>query len=180
VVVGVGFAYSADRSVAVLEQDEQSQPTGLRLTAWFTRDKRGYPVAVSEVRVALHRELTPTALARFPWRRWMRLALLGAQDRYRQGSSPWAGPDLEEAVVEMFREHPERTEVPKRPGRAGHDPVFYEEIAARYRQLVTRGVKSPTAQLARERHVPRDTASGWIRRCRELGYLPPARPGRAG
>lgn len=51
-------------------------------------------------------------------------------------------------------------------------------IAARYVMLVTRGVRHPLPQLAREFGLTRDQARDRVHRARVLGYLLPAAPGR--
>jgi hypothetical protein len=73
-----------------------------------------------------------------------------------------------------------RPKVAARPGRAGHPPEHYAAVANEYRTLCAKGVLNPTSTIARQRKRSRDTVAGWIREARKRGYLPEARPGRAG
>jgi hypothetical protein len=64
-------------------------------------------------------------------------------------------------------------------GRRGLPDAFFVQIAHQYRALNSSGER-PTAGLAKAHGVARSTASKWVARCRDLGYLPPAEPGKAG
>lgn len=48
------------------------------------------------------------------------------------------------------------------------------EVARDYEGFVALGQRDPTVQVARARYASRSTASRWIRRARDLGYLAPA------
>ena len=65
-----------------------------------------------------------------------------------------------------------------RPTRRKLDDSFYERVADAYRDAVARQERAPRLCVAREANVPFNTASRWIATARELGYLPPAKPGR--
>jgi hypothetical protein len=64
-------------------------------------------------------------------------------------------------------------------GGRGVGTDFYKGIALEYRRLYEQQ-PGPTSTIARRRGVHRSTASRWVRRARELGYLGPAMPRRAG
>jgi hypothetical protein len=57
--------------------------------------------------------------------------------------------------------------------------LFYQELAARYKELAEETHK-PSVEIARERNVPITTARRWVQTARARGFLPPARPGAAG
>lgn len=70
---------------------------------------------------------------------------------------------------------------PRRRATSGAFERPYEEVAARYRELVAAGVKHPGPTIAAECGVDSPTVRNWLRRCRELGLLDPAPgPGKAG
>ena len=63
------------------------------------------------------------------------------------------------------------------PPRRGRQPLSDEElreVARDYRTFVKLGQRDPTIQVALKHHGSRSTASRWIRRARELGFLEPA------
>lgn len=66
----------------------------------------------------------------------------------------------------------------RRPGRHA-DAEFHQHVAARYQTLAA-CTRAAAAELAAEANVPVATAHRWIAAARRLGYLPPARQGRAG
>jgi len=69
---------------------------------------------------------------------------------------------------------------PKRPGRKGHDPIYYVHAATRYAELVAEG-KSPIREMAKERHQPPATVAGVITKARrKYGFLTETPPGREG
>ncbi|MHB1582507.1 MAG: hypothetical protein ACYCU7_16220 [Acidimicrobiales bacterium] len=78
------------------------------------------------------------------------------------------------------RRPPQPPKIAKRPGRVGHPDEHYRDVAERYKQLRMAGVTNPTATIADQWPASRSTVAGWIRGARDRGYLPPARPGRAG
>jgi hypothetical protein len=131
--------------------------------------------------------ITPTVLHRFPWRRWLALAEVERR-ALDLTSSPkaqeMAGYEASEARTAFLRGDP----IPKRwdaapsarPGRKGHPADKYESVAKRYLGLVREGVYNPTATIAKEESVSRNTAAGWVAKARQLGYLPKGRPGKAG
>lgn len=69
---------------------------------------------------------------------------------------------------------------PKRPGRPRVPDEHYARIARRYLELRASGTTNPVAVIAKEEGAPRDTAATWVKRARAKGFLPPARPNRAG
>jgi len=125
--------------------------------------------------------LRPTDLQRFPW--VTLLAMADATDRAEQETA--TAEDFQRlGKVAMAawenRRPPKPPKISRRPGRAGHPDEHYRAVAERYKQLRAAGVSSPTATIANERHWSRATVAGWVRGARDRGYLPPARPGRAG
>jgi hypothetical protein len=56
---------------------------------------------------------------------------------------------------------------------------FYRQVADAYTGLRAQGNR-PAVELAEANGVPITTVHRWIRRARELGYLPPGQKGRAG
>lgn len=58
-------------------------------------------------------------------------------------------------------------------------PKFYEEVARAYRELAAEGNR-PAVELAEANGVPLSTAHRWVKRARELGFLPPGQKGRRG
>ncbi len=122
------------------------------------------PARPVKVEVTSAEGVTPSMLQRFPWGKW-----LTAADAARRGD--WmAAPEAYGLAP------PER----KRPGRKGHDLAHYKRIAERYQKLRAQGVEAPAKVMAHEGSYNENTVRGWIRRCREMGLLPPGRPGRAG
>jgi hypothetical protein len=121
--------------------------------------------SVRQASLSMNEGITPTALARFPWDKW-----LTAADAYARRRST---DELGEAIRQANR-------AAARPGRRGHPPSFFAGVAKRYDELRGDGERAPVAVIATEQKVSRNTAAGWVKRCRELGLLPPARPGRAG
>lgn len=58
----------------------------------------------------------------------------------------------------------------------GHAPDHYEQVAEVYDEALEAG-DPPTQAVAEAFDVPYTTAARWIRRCRQLGVLPPPTPG---
>jgi hypothetical protein len=56
---------------------------------------------------------------------------------------------------------------------------FYEEVAWAYRELAAHGNR-PAMELAEANGVPPTTVHRWVKRARQLGYLPPGQKGRRG
>jgi hypothetical protein len=77
---------------------------------------------------------------------------------------------------------------PERPrrGRPGRPEAFYRRVAETYLELVDNGERPLLARLAAALAEPgrqppqRETVKRWVRRCRELGLLSGALPGRPG
>jgi hypothetical protein len=145
----------------------------------------GIPVSVE---LKLEDGVTATELQRFPWARWLRVA-----DAYNRRADDEPGPhpagfhpdrDADTsrgtATTALAEEAGRKISAGKRPGRRGHPDQHYRDIAARYDQLVAGGTRNPTACLAEQLNYSRNTVAGWVSTARKRGYLPPARPGRAG
>jgi hypothetical protein len=56
---------------------------------------------------------------------------------------------------------------------------FYEKVAIAYERLSVRSNR-PAAEIAEAVGVPLTTAHRWVKRARQLGYLPPGQKGRRG
>jgi len=122
--------------------------------------------------------ITPSMLQRFAWGQHLTVAdLIWRQHQAKPGPFPVASDDLLAAVGDVMGvDRPKGT-----PGRKGHPDDFFRGVADRYLLAMRSGDRSPTMTIARElADGNRNTAAGWVRRSRELGLLPPARPGRAG
>jgi hypothetical protein len=57
------------------------------------------------------------------------------------------------------------------------DDTHWERVASVYREA---GGRTPTQAVVDAFGVKRSTASAWVRRCRELGFLGPTEPRRPG
>jgi len=87
-------------------------------------------------------------------------------------------PPLPEFMVEDGKLMVEcRVEVPK--GR-NHGDEFYCQVASIYSELLRFGSANPVATLAQRNNAPLSTVQRWVREARRRGFLPPARPGKAG
>ncbi len=139
----------------------------------FDRRAPDRPVAVTVTAAA---GLRPSDLRRLPWHSWFWFADLAQRELTSSGDGVI---ELADAAV-AFADPQAPPAAPQRPGRRGHTEEHYQHIAQRYTQLVASGARNPTATLAKERGVSRDTAAGWVSGARKRGHLPPARPGRAG
>ena len=149
------------------------------LAVWFRRedpnDSTSAPTGIDEVSLRLAGGVTPTDLQRFAWSRWLRVAETVAQTGGDPSPRSTTDPDpvSKEITRAVYEEHGLPLPV-RRPGRGGHPPSHYQEIADRYKDLRLQGVRSPVRQIAAERRARPNTVAGWIRRARELGMLPPA------
>ncbi len=117
------------------------------------------PGAVVGAQMESGGRLNPSDMTRFPWGRWMQAAAALDVGRDEVGQA---------VEATSFRTQ-------KRPGRRGYDPDFWRAIAAEY--LGYQGdpdVGSPIRELVRKHKEPYSTVNGWVQKCRELGYLPPA------
>jgi hypothetical protein len=56
---------------------------------------------------------------------------------------------------------------------------FYEKVAIAYERLSVRSNR-PAAEIAEAIEVPLTTVHRWVKRARQLGYLPPGQKGRRG
>jgi len=165
--------FEDDARVEVRTADNPGGPWTVT-TVWY---EEGNP---SAVKVALPDGIRPSALQRFAWAQ--HLAMADAYWRMHQSAPRSSERRIARAAL---RASVEKTMaipplVAKRPGRAGHPDAFYREIASRYQALRGAGITNPTKTIADERGNTRSTVAGWVRRARDLKYLPPARPGRAG
>ncbi len=139
----------------------------------FDRRAPDRPIAIT---VTAADGLRPSDLRRLPWNSWFWLADVAHREATPDGEGLIEVIDVAVAFADPQAPPP----APRRPGRRGHSHEHYQQTAQRYTQLLASGVRNPTATLAQERVVSRDTAAGWVSGARKRGFLPPARPGRAG
>ena len=142
---------------------------------------------IVSVRLTDPEGLSATALQRFPWARWLTVAdgalrTLGNPYGQLDGLRIFAALEHDhqlERALSGERPRP-RPDPSRRPGRAGHPDKFYAGVARDYTALRQQGSLRPTADLAKQRGVSRNTMAGWVRRARERGMLPEARGNRPG
>lgn len=157
------------------------------------RDSKSF--VVTDVRIRLPGGLTPTRLQRFPWARWLRVAEAAHRSRGPSYPSPYPNPregrrayhedwgrlsaNLSLAAEEAIKgRKPEAAKL--RPGRPGYPDSFYREVAEVYQSLVATGEAAPNLRMAEQWSYSRNTVAGWVKKARQLGYLPPAKKGKAG
>ena len=86
------------------------------------------------------------------------------------------------AVTRVLKRHglePKRM-TKTRPGRRGHDPAFYAEMAASYVKALRSGSRTPVRDLARELKYSEPQMRDLIHAARTHGMLTSAPPGRPG
>jgi hypothetical protein len=132
-------------------------------------DPTSAPIAIGEVRYITPRGTTPSDVRRFGWQRWLPIAHAAASWR---AVGDDAGAAMTRAGTRALRA--EGLVRKGRPGRKGHPPQFYKGIADRYLALRAKGAHNPRAVIAEETNSSPNTVAQWIRRARELEYLPPA------
>ncbi len=176
-----------------------SDPAKWEEAGWveFTVDPdaaRSGEVIIGKVGISLPGPMTPSRLQRFPWARCLRV--VEAVIRNPGPLYPPIGPDQRRArqsyhdewgqvavkINQMINEalHGRKPEVKRRPGRQGHSDDHYKQVADAYKAFITTGESAPNKRIAEEWGYSRNTVAGWVRRARQLGYLPPAHKGRAG
>ena len=173
----------AEKAVDVLWSLGRQDGRRGELTVWYADEPGGQ---VATVRLSLPEGLRPSTLSRFPWARWMAVASAGARYPGPPGSDA-AETDLPGAVNLLAAVEAARRQGASpgthRQRRAGRRPLpegHYADVAKRYAELRLQGTRNPTATIAAERAVNRNTVAGWLRGARQRGYLPPAQPGKAG
>jgi transposase len=67
-----------------------------------------------------------------------------------------------------------------RRGRPGYPDEHYREIAELYSTLILAGERAPNEKIAKIKDYSPSTVAGWVKKARELGYLPPGKKGKAG
>jgi hypothetical protein len=149
-------------------------------------DAAAPPTRITGISLWLEGGVNANEINRFGWKRWLAVADAIARTGGDIGHPSWRSDDPADPSTisgKITRAAYADLGVPiptRRPGRKGHPLEFYEEVARRYVQLRAEGATNPTQRIAKERHFSRDTVAGWVRRARQLGYLPKAREGRAG
>ena len=155
---------------------------------------RSGEIAVQEVRISLPGVMTPTRLQRFPWARCLRVVEAvvrnpgpiypevgtnqrAARQKYHED---WGrvNAEINQTINEAL--HGIRPTAQRRPGRRGHDDDHYRKVADAYKALIAKGETAPNKWIAEDWGYSRNTVAGWVRKARQLGFLAPARKGRAG
>jgi len=156
---------------------------------------RSGEVIIQDLKISLPGPITPSRLQRFPWARCFRV--VEAVVRNPGPLYPPIGPDQRRARQTYLAEwsqvaaainqtinealHNKKPEgLKRRPGRASHPDDHYKRVADAYMSLIVNGEPAPNKRIAEEWGFSRNTVAGWTRKARQLGYLPPARKGRAG
>jgi hypothetical protein len=129
------------------------------LTVRFAENRQGRP-RIQELTIAHPEGVTGSLLRRLPLER------IEQQHSTRPRSVGWYGDSAD--VIAQLANSPRRSE------------RFYHDVAAAYLSQVKNGVRRPALAISTTTGAPPATVRGWIRRARELGYLPPARRGAAG
>jgi hypothetical protein len=156
-------------------------------------------IRAREIHLTSSEGLRASEVQRFAWGRWF--AVADAARRLQPHGTRYVRADDDVSLVPPYppqsylfaREHldhtitaaidrkrPPKTIHAKRPGRRGHPPEFYEEIASHYRELYRAGDRQPTKSIATAENVSRGTAAGWVGEARRRGLLGKARPGQPG
>ena len=68
----------------------------------------------------------------------------------------------------------------RKRGRPSRPVSHYREVAELCLELAAAGARGIHREIANRSCVTESTVKDWIRRCRELGYLAPTKPGRHG
>ncbi len=178
--------WAAQQAVSIPEPDTELAT----LEVWFHRadpeDLKSEPVGISGVSLWVRDGLNPSDLKRFAWASWLPIAEAVARTGGDISSALWRSDDgfdpktVQGLASRAYYDAWGLKYKKRRPGRKGHEPEFYEQVAKRYLELLSQGVRSPTQTIAHETNYSRDTVAGWVGRARQLGFLPPARRGRAG
>jgi hypothetical protein len=140
----------------------------------FARD--GRPERITRVALQPLAAMSAADFRQLPWSRLIRAAeaLVAAQQR----NTPEAWREFSAEADNATRDTSKPTY--RRRGRRPHSHAHYYAIAQRYQQLCQAGDVAPVAHLAEEHNVNRSTAASWVKRSRALGFLGPARKGKAG
>lgn len=164
------------RTTVVLQTAEVSGSPGRpdRVEIRFDRQLSGRAVSIT---LTASDGLRPSDMRRLPWSTWFQFADLAVREMQPDEHGEVV---LTEAAVAFADDKAVTQPARRRPGRRGHPDQHYQDVARRYRQLVSAGARNPTYLIAQENHVSRDTAAGWVTGARTRGFLPPARQGRAG
>lgn len=174
------FMHVTDDNVVVMTSYKGPDGSVSLLRVWFDPEDEN---RVQSVRLSMPGRMTPTEIRRFPWSVWLEVADIMARDnsefrRRVMFDSPQELPTKE--AVGAGNPSSRVAGQAQHPGRRGHPDSHYRRIAARYIALLKVGVRNPTATIATEEFVNRNTVAGWLRGARDRGYLPPARRGRPG
>lgn len=118
--------------------------------------------------------LTASVLRSIPFGRLGTNARSGLQ-RELERAIEWSAK-IDEDTAELHRTRWEDT---KRPGRRGHPPGHYRDVAGVYANAWLAG-EPPTKAVAEKFSVNPATAAKWVSKARKLGFLEPTGRGRAG
>jgi hypothetical protein len=158
-VAGLETGVEAPVSWDLIENGE----TGRRLMLRMGLDDTG--VVITGVYVPGPHAIGIGELRSFP------LAAIEAAVRARRGQS-------DAAVAAMLAAGPDGEEGPLGSPDGPNDRRFYGRLALRYLRIATESPR-PATDLAKAEGVTARTVQRWTSRARELGLLPPGRPGRS-
>jgi hypothetical protein len=99
--------------------------------------------------------------------------------RVKKGREPWGEDPLEDEIQRAFLADQWRRSLGRPQQDKAGDPPFYAALASRYQELV-QTTHTPSRVIADEEGVPLATVQRWVRKARQMGFLPPARKGAAG
>lgn len=151
----------------------------------FRRDSdRGRPL-LQTVTVDVSRSIDPPQPSDFRLLQWDRL-LRAAETIYDtpmpdffQGGGDWR--EAREQYLQAWAEYHTKIQAAVgHPGRGGRDRSHYKHIAALYKALLADGETKPIKRLSEDLGVNANTVSGWVKKARQLKFLPPTKRGKAG
>ncbi len=151
------------------------------------------PGQIRSFELSMAAGVTPTAVQRLGWSRWLRVAdavarnpsppYMGAEGTdFFDREQNWlqAEAEVQNRIGEAIAKALGEEQPLRRPGVKGHGDDFYRQIAQLYTSFVEAGQRSPTALVGEAFGRSRNTAAGWIRKARDKGFLQPPRWGKAG
>lgn len=158
-----GYVASPCREEEGLLLQDVRVPSGELVTVWWERSEDNRPGAHDWQPV----EMTLDVRAQRPQHLDVE-AILQAATAFAENHP---GPGFVESVRPSERQ---------RPGRAGHPATYWARIARDYTQRLDARDPRPTQSLAIAHGVSQNTATNWIKTCRQKGLLTAAPPGKAG
>ena len=172
----LAISHNSDGSATILwSLGEGKNRTG-RCRIWFSAAEPG---KVSQIQLYQFGGMTPSSLARFPWKKY--IAAAWAAKVANDSPEPGNIASLMRNLDSIRDETPApRSRPGAKRGRKGHGREFFENVCIDYYAAMVRSPRSPVKQLAEERCVSVTTARAWVNTARKLGIMPPGSRGRAG